>query len=165
MFVIAAAALGAARNAIAPGGIDWIGQWADPFISSSDSTIARPTSALPNDPPFLTFEQAKAKHSDPKVIFVDARYPEDYQQGHMPGAILLPFEMFDGFWPGVEPRLPRDREIVTYCAGTDCELSLFLARLLRDKGYEHVEIFYGGAELWKDNRMPMDTTAAPPPGS
>jgi rhodanese-related sulfurtransferase len=109
-------------------------------------------------------QQAVTKHGDPGVIFVDARYPADYELGHIKGAVLLPFEQFDDYWSAVEERLPRDREIVTYCGGSDCELSLFLARLLRQKGYNRVSIFFGGAQKWQEQGMPMEKGPAPPPG-
>jgi len=164
-FVILGAVLAVGRNTLAPGAIAWVGDWGKVVVAEGDSTIAKPASAQPNDPPFINLEQAKALHEDPNVIFVDARYAEDYKEGHIPGAILLPFELFDDYWAGVEPRLPKDRKIVTYCGGTECEMSLFLARLLRDKGYKDVDIFFGGAEQWREHNMPMDTTAAPAAGA
>jgi rhodanese-related sulfurtransferase len=164
--VVLAVVLGVGRNMVAPGGIPWVGDWGKVVVAEAgDTTIAKPASAQPDDPPFITLEQATALHNDPKVIFVDARYAEDYKEGHIPGAILLPFEMFDDYWAGVEPKLPKDHKIVTYCGGSDCEMSLFLARLLRDKGYKDIDIFYGGAEQWREHKMPMDTTAAPPAGA
>ena len=164
-FVIVATVLAVGRNTIAPGHIPWVGEWGKTLAVEGDS-IVRPASADTNDPPFLTFAQAKALYDDQEnVIFVDARYPEDYQSGHIPGSVLLPFEMFDDYWAGVEPQLPKDKKIVTYCSGEDCELSLFLARVLRDKGYTDLAIFYGGALKWQENNMPVDTTSAPPPGA
>ncbi len=163
-FIIVAAILAIGRNTVAPGKIAWVGDWGKPAIAEGDSVI-RPASAEPNDPPFLTFAQAKELFEDKdNVIFVDARYPEDYETGHIPGAVLLPFEMYDDYWPGVEPRLPKNKRIVTYCSGEECELSLFLARLLRDNGYTDVAIFYGGALKWQEHQMPLDTSKAPPPG-
>ena len=164
-FIITATVLAVGRNTLAPGKIAWIWEWGKTAAVEGDSVI-RPASAEPNDPPFLTFSQASALYDDSgNVIFVDARYAEDYETGHIPGSVLLPFELFDDYWAGVEPRLPKDKKIVTYCSGEDCELSLFLARILRDKGYPDIAIFYGGALKWQENHMPMDTSKAPPPGA
>ena len=163
-FIVSAAILAVGRNTLAPGKIPWVGEWSKPAVSEGDS-MPRPKSSQANDPPFLTFEEAKAMYGSPDVIFVDARYPEDYTAGHINGAMLLPFEMFDDYWPAVEQKMPKDKEIVTYCGGEDCELSLFLARWLRDKyGYKDVYIFFGGAVKWKEHNMPVDTSPAPPPG-
>jgi len=163
-FIIVATILAVGRNTVAPGGIAWVGEWGKAAVVEGDSII-RPASAEPNDPPFLTFAQAKEFYEDKdNVIFVDARYAEDYETGHIPGSVLLPFELFDDYWAGVQPRLPKDKKIITYCSGEDCELSLFLARVLRDEGYPDVAIFYGGALKWQENQMPMDTSKALPPG-
>ncbi|MEW5700850.1 MAG: rhodanese-like domain-containing protein [Candidatus Zixiibacteriota bacterium] len=155
--------LGVGRNLVVPGGIPWVGQWGATVQAAADS-IVPPSSVQPGDPPFLTLTQAEAKHTDKNVVFVDARYPADYEQGHITGAVLLPFEMFDDYWAGVEERLPKDREIVTYCGGSECELSLFLARLLRQKGYGQVSVFFGGSTIWEQEGLPMEKGAAPPPG-
>lgn len=163
-FLVVAAVLGLGRNVVGPGRIAWVGEWGTVKAAAGDST-ALPASADTDDPPFITLEQAVALHGDSNVIFLDARYPEDYEEGAIAGAVLLPFEMLDDYWPGVEPRLPKDRHIVTYCSGDECELSLFLARYLRGEGYEHLSIFYDGARLWEEKGMPMDTVQAPPPGA
>jgi rhodanese-related sulfurtransferase len=163
--IVLSAVFAGGRNLILPGGIPWVGQWGVAPVAAAGDSIVPPPSTQPGDPPFLTFQQAVAKHADPKVIFVDARYPADYELGHIRGAVLLPFEMFDDYWAGAEERLPRDREIVTYCEGSECELSLFLARLLRQKGYKNVSIFFGGSQLWQERGMPMEKGPAPPPGA
>lgn len=163
-FVVLAAVLAVIRNVAAPGGIDWVGHWSGIDPPGADSAGV-PLSAAPDDPPFLSFSQAVVLHDDPDVIFVDARYPEEYEEGTIPGSVLLPFEMFDEYWPSVEPLLPKDRPLVTYCSGDECELSLFLARLLRDMGYQNVSVFFGGARLWQESGMPLDTLPAPEPGA
>ncbi len=160
---ILAAVFAVGRNTIAPGGIAWVGQWTA-ATASTDSSNAAPhsPSAQPDDPPFLTFEAAKAKFADPGVIFLDARDPEDYRAGHIARSIALPFEEFDQYWPDVEPQLPRDREIVAYCSGAECELSLFLARHLRTLGYTKLSIFFGGWSKWQEQGLPADTGMAAP---
>jgi len=168
-FVVLAVILGVVRNVAAPGGIEWVGNWTgiDPTAAvGDDGTVEPPPSYEPaTDPPLVTPAEARQLHADPNVIFVDARYPEEYEEGSIPGAVLLPFEMFDDYWPGVEPVLPVERTIVTYCSGAECEMSIFLARLLRDYGYKDVRIFHGGARLWVEEGLPMDTLTAPPPGA
>jgi len=158
-----AVVLGLGRNVVAPGQIPWVGSW--PTVDVKADSVVPPPSAQKDDPPQLTLTEAKAKFQDKSVIFLDAREPEDYSAGHIAGAWLLPFDEFDTYWPTVEPKLPKDQEIVTYCSGADCELSLFLARHLRELGYTKLSIFYGGWLKWQTEKMPIDTGAvtAPPP--
>ena len=73
--------------------------------------------------------------------------------------------MFDDYWPGASTRLPPERPIVIYCSGSECELSLYLGRLLiEDYDFTDVSIFYGGSGMWADAALPMDTLKAPLPG-
>ncbi len=161
-FVLIAIALGVGRNLAAPGKIPWVGTWT--HVPVTADTIVPPPSAQKDDPPFLTFAEAQTKFEDPEVIFLDARDPEDYEAGHIARAVLLPFEQFDAWWPTVEERLSKDREIVTYCSGADCELSLFLARHLRGLGYTKISIFFGGWLKWQNEKMPVDSGKVAAPG-
>jgi len=161
LLVAIAALLGLARNSVAPGGIPWVGAWATVSVEA-DSILPSP-SAQKDDPPFLTFAEAQAKYQDPAVIFLDAREPEDYAAGHISRALLLPFEQFDAYWPAVEEKIPKDSEIVAYCSGAECELSLFLVRHLRELGYTKLSIFYGGWLKWQNEKMPADSGSAAMP--
>ena len=53
-------------------------------------------------------------------------------------------------------QIPLDAEIVTYCGGADCELSLYLARQLVNEGYEHISIFFGGYTAWEEAKLPLE---------
>jgi rhodanese-related sulfurtransferase len=156
--VLLSVVFGLGRNALAPGGVAWVGDWAeqDSVIAAvaADPT-AKPASAQEGDPAFLSLEEALAKYDDPNVIFIDAREPEEFEAGHITGAVLLPFDWLDDYWPQVEEKLPRDKEIVTYCSGAECELSLFLARYMKDAGYERISIFFGGWVQWQENGGPI----------
>jgi rhodanese-related sulfurtransferase len=89
------------------------------------------------------------------TIFLDARLEPDYKAGHIPKALNLPFEEFEQYYPKVEPLLSRDKNIITYCDGTECEASLFLARLLRTKGFKNLKIFFGGWTEWNKAGLPV----------
>jgi rhodanese-related sulfurtransferase len=88
------------------------------------------------------------------VIFLDAREPEDYNAGHIKGAINFPFEQWDSYWDKIKPQLDPKKEIVAYCGGLDCELSLFLARELKQQGYPKSYIFFGGWLRWQKAGLP-----------
>src|SRR3972149_4973184 len=70
-------------------------------------------------------------------------------------ALNLPFEEFEKYYPKVERLLTKDKNIITYCDGTECEASLFLARLLRDKGFKNLKIFFGGWTEWNKAGLPV----------
>ena len=155
MIVSTAALLGGANNLINPNKVDWVGNW--PTNLGSCDTSAVIPAAEKGDPPFLKLTEAFDRFTTKKYLFVDAREPEEYTAGHIKGAINLPFETFDQHWSEVEPKLPKDTLIVTYCSGAECDASLMLARMLiKEHGYKNIEIFFGGWQCWDKSKLPID---------
>jgi len=152
---VLAAALGLTANALNPRGIPLIGRYSAPEFGA-DSVLV-PPSAEPSDPPFITLRDAYGLYHEPGTIFLDAREPEDYQAGHIRGAINLPFERLDEYWPNVEPYVAKNAQIITYCSGADCELSLHEARFLKGQGYSNLFVFFGGWTEWANRSFPVDS--------
>ncbi|SYZ73518.1 conserved hypothetical protein [Candidatus Zixiibacteriota bacterium] len=134
-------------------GIPIRGNW--PSISGSDSVIV-PPSAQPGDPPFISLDEAAAKFQTPGVMILDARDTADYDAGHIRGAINLPFDYFDDFWDKVMTGVAKDREVVIYCSGEECELSLMLGREMANRGFSRIYIFYGGWREWEKAGLPIE---------
>ena len=63
----------------------------------------------------------------------------------IPGSRRIPL---DGIEQGVRD-LPKDAEIVTYCAGPTCSQSTQAARTLSELGYTNVRAYPDGLEGWK----------------
>jgi rhodanese-related sulfurtransferase len=99
----------------------------------------------------VSLEQAYALFLKGDAIFIDTREEEEYDEGHIAGAINLPFDFWDDYWEYVEPELDPEAEIIAYCGGFDCELSLFAARELKNLGYEKSYTFFGG---WTKRTIP-----------
>lgn len=73
------------------------------------------------------------------VTVLDVRPAEEYKAGHIAGAISIPLKelqlrLMD---------LPRDQEIVAYCRGPYCVLSVQAVEMLRAKGFKAVRIEEG----------------------
>jgi rhodanese-related sulfurtransferase len=154
IIVLIAVVLAVTANLVNPHRIPWVQYWPDP--SESDTVWLSPSYVKGEDPPAIPLGLAVDRYySD--YLFVDAREAEEYETGHIEGAILLPFDYFDEYWPEVEPLMPVDTPIVVYCSGSECESSLNLARVLvEDFGYQTVEIFFGGWRSWYNNRLPIE---------
>jgi rhodanese-related sulfurtransferase len=76
------------------------------------------------------------------ATFVDARTPEEFEAGHIPGAVNIDWRAF----PGQVADVPGDM-IVVYCnSGTLSAQAAFAARLM---GHEHVVMLQGGLEGWQ----------------
>lgn len=67
-----------------------------------------------------------------EVTLVDVRPHEEYQAGHIPGAINIPIaELADRL-----AELAGDRDIVAYCRGAYCVMAPDAVRIARDAGRE-----------------------------
>lgn len=86
--------------------------------------------------------------------FIDARMPEEYAEGHIKGAINIPFDGDDSY-RNILNSYSKDEILVTYCSGTECELSILLGNELFDKGFKKVHIFFGGWNDWVGRGYPI----------
>ena len=91
------------------------------------------------------------------AILVDARIPELYAEGHLPGAVSLPFAELEGRIEPFRARVAQDAPLIIYCSGYGCPDSLDLAVLLLAEGYTDVSVFEGGYPQWRDAGKPVET--------
>ena len=86
---------------------------------------------------------------------IDARSPEAFAAGHVPGAVNLPPR---GHRRRPRPPPPsRDGAIaVTYCAGPHCNASTLAALRLAQLGYPVKEML-GGWDYWCRDGYPVAT--------
>jgi rhodanese-related sulfurtransferase len=78
------------------------------------------------------------------VMVIDVRPVEEFQAGHIPGAISVPLKE-------LESRLaefPKKGEIVAYCRGPYCVLAIQAVEALRAKGYRAVRLEDGVSD-WR----------------
>jgi molybdopterin/thiamine biosynthesis adenylyltransferase/rhodanese-related sulfurtransferase len=104
------------------------------------------------DPPAA----ARLLEGDDPPVLVDVRERDEWEEGHIPGAIHVP----RGF---LESRIEqaasdRDATIVLYCAGGS--RSAFAAKTLEDLGYSSVASLAGGFTEWKRAGYPFELPRA-----
>jgi adenylyltransferase/sulfurtransferase len=89
-------------------------------------------------------EEASARSG--QAVFVDVREADEWEKGHVPGAVFIP----RGFLElRVEEKVPdKDGEVIVYCAGGT--RSALGARALQDLGYRNVASMSGGFTRWKE---------------
>jgi rhodanese-related sulfurtransferase len=75
-------------------------------------------------------------------VLLDVRTPKEYQRKRIPGSTLIPL----GVLPKRLEELPRDKEIITFCAVSlrGYEASL----ILRHAGFQNVKVMDGGIQCW-----------------
>ena len=83
-------------------------------------------------------------------LFLDVREREEWEEGHIPGALHIPRGNLES---RVESAVrDRERPIVVYCAGG--ARSAFAAKTLEELGYADVRSLAGGFTDWKRNGFP-----------
>jgi rhodanese-related sulfurtransferase len=85
------------------------------------------------------------------VVVLDVRPEEEYQAGHIPGALSVPGDALEA----ALQTLPRDREIVAYCRGPYCVFSDEAVALLRSRGYRAHRLRQGLPD-WRAAGMPVE---------
>lgn len=101
----------------------------------------------------ITYDQFVMFLKKPCVTLIDARIPESFAKGHVPNAININGTEAES--PEVIPRLAafqRDKIIVIYCDGGDCELSHRVADVLKNFGFGPIYIYTGGWAEWSKKK-------------
>jgi molybdopterin/thiamine biosynthesis adenylyltransferase/rhodanese-related sulfurtransferase len=93
--------------------------------------------------------------SEPPLL-VDVRRRDEWDEGHIPGAIHIPRGSLES---RIEKAAPdREQPVVVYCSAG--ERSAFAARTLGELGYEDVTSLAGGFTDWKRNGFPTQVDRA-----
>ena len=131
----------------------------------SDDPLAPPpsaiTSSLPeipavNRPVKIPLAALKLYVDQQAAMIIDAREPEEFVEGHVPGALNLPYDLVVTDPARLEAQDTGGRPIIVYCGGGGCELSLSLANELLFAGHERVAIYEGGFPEWVGRGYPVE---------
>lgn len=102
-------------------------------------------------PKFITIDELLKRRD---VVVVDTRTLEHYGAGHILGARSL---ARSAMGRGQDPRLPRDRDLVLYCACQHEEAAIDAAiNLAANYGYERLLVLKGGLLEWERRQLPME---------
>src|SRR2546425_6985345 len=108
------------------------------------------------DPSEVRELQSANGNAPDDLVIVDVREQNEWEQGHIPGAVHVPRSYLESRFEGVEP--DRTKRIVLYCASG--QRSALAANTLEELlGYEHVASMNGGFTLWKDRGYPFERPA------
>lgn len=98
----------------------------------------------------VTFAELQRLVRTGRVTLLDVRPVEEFIAGHIPGAVSAPLESLR---PG-RLRIPKQREVVAYCRGRYCVLSLEAVRLLRRHGFRARRAADGMSD-WRAAGLPV----------
>ena len=85
-----------------------------------------------------------------EVTILDVRPPEEFMAGHISGALSVPLKQLEFMLA----KLPKNKEIVAYCRGPYCVLSVEAVELLNKKGYHAVRL-EEGVQDWRAMGLPV----------
>src|SRR5919108_1033224 len=83
---------------------------------------------------------------------VDVRERDEWDEGHLPGAVHIPRGHLESRIEGAVP--DKSRPVLVYCASGN--RSAFAAGTLGELGYDHVVSLAGGFTDWKRNGFPFE---------
>lgn len=134
--VLAAVSVGLAMlaNAAHPDGLSWSPQ---------------PEVAQETDTGGVSVSEAMELVRSGRGLFLDARHPEDFADGHIPGALSVPPGLFAEEVEALLADVGQDKVLVAYCSNLQCPLSHRLADALDMIGIEGVRVFEGGMQEWE----------------
>jgi len=99
-------------------------------------------------------ELEKCMDQEDSITLVEALPLENFQKGHLPGAINIPRDEVKTLAGEMLP--DKNAEIVVYCAGPTCPAAEETATELERLGYRHVRDFTGGKEEWVQAGLPLE---------
>ena len=174
--LLASAGLGLASNALNPAGIRWgdagagsVGIYRNETLYQNETLSARPA---PQDPPVAaqslhptpaaiatvaatplrgTWAEVKPLVESGRIVLVDARPRTDFDAGHIPGAVCLPFKSLQAEIKAFMAAHPPSTPLAIYCANANCGTSSQLAAALT-QAYRYKDVCYlpGGYQEWRN---------------
>lgn len=95
-------------------------------------------------------ELLKRVRSD-QVTVLDVRPQDEFELGHLPGAVNIPFRELENRLSELDP----DVEIVAYCRGPYCVLSFEAVASLRERGFK-IRRLEDGYPEWRAAGLPVE---------
>lgn len=96
----------------------------------------------------ITADEAH-KRQEAGAVIVDVREPDEWRQGHIPGAVHIPLGQL-GMHAG---RFDRSQELIMVCRSGNRSAAAVGA--LTQAGYEQVSNLQGGMIAWNFRRLPV----------
>lgn len=82
-----------------------------------------------------------------KALLIDARPNPKYLSGTIPSSLNIPDTQIDKYI-GQLDKVAKDKEIIVFCGGWDCEKSPIVAGHLKSKGFTNVKLYQAGEPEW-----------------
>jgi len=137
-----------------------------PDMNDPLQIVGSATSGVPEIPDVgrpiqIQTSKVKAFFDAKAATIIDAREPAEYAEGHIPGAINLPYEQVATDTERLEKFDAQGKPIIIYCGGGTCEVSMSLGFSLVNAGKKKVLVYMGGWPEWSTSGYPVAKGATP----
>lgn len=105
------------------------------------------------------FEQVLESQKKGDVLLIDARSRPSYIEGHIKGAIYLPYDPFLDLYDTTilsSRTVLKTAPIIIYSEGPHSEASQRLNDQLKGEGYTNIQIYLGGWPEWYHRGAPIE---------
>lgn len=86
------------------------------------------------------------------AVLLDVRTPEEFQQGHIPGAVLIPVQELEARI--AELAAFRDKDVLVYCRSGN--RSMTAAKILEQAGFTMIYNLGGGINSYSSGGYPIE---------
>jgi len=121
------------------------------FGFSSTDLIKKRQAQIPE----ISLAEAYDLYLQKKALFVDARDPLSFEEGHIAGALNIYPDEAELYAPKLKTAKYRDVLIITYCDGPQCPLSKETAYALLREGMPQAKVLVNGWSLWLKAGYPV----------
>lgn len=120
------------------------------------TTVARQQSPVAT-PGLVTPAELLSRLEGPDApVILDVRSPEEYADGHIPGAINVPYDQIEARIDFLEEH--REAEVVVYCrTGRRAGVA---ENALSEAGFEQIRDLEGHMVAWREAELPLVVPAA-----
>jgi len=95
---------------------------------------------------------ARTQKKDTSLVILDVRTPEEYAQGHVPGAINIPYDKLNS--RADELLSAKNKDVVLYChSGARAAIA---ARTLKAQGFDKLLHLEGDMMKWARENRPTE---------
>jgi rhodanese-related sulfurtransferase len=150
--LIASAAAGLIANRFSPRGLPLF-----PRVRAQE-TVSLP---LPPGLKSMGPREADTAFQAQSALFVDARAPEEYAEGHIPGALNIPPDDFENRVLDNIDRIEGAPAIIAYCPSIECWDAVEIAERLREVTDRPIYVFEQGWAAWRSADYPVTTGDQP----
>lgn len=136
------------------------------FEFTRKQSLPKPSKFTPKINSRIRITSQALRENLENLTIIDARTPQEFMMGHLPGSKLIPFTDGIGFSGHLfqeksalekifsDNNIPKDSEIICYCMHGHRAANLFFQLLIA--GYGNIKLYDGSFVEWHGRGLPLD---------